>query len=385
MKFKLILIFLFLLILSSLSLLLVKQSPESTFSKVDSLSKSLDKELAKCVADGDQRRCFTNYFSMNLEKRDSKFLVNQIFLYRKEVPTATQYCHDQALSIGYKAWKEYRDIEKILAFGTPVCASGFLHGVQEAVGKDDAISPLKMIEMVSKVCEVITDNDFRNSNYRVCYHGIGHAVYQKEKDFNPGINICMSLSDKVDDTTKFDQSYTKRELCAEGFSMRFFEPMQPKVDEITYLPKGKPTDVYENPYIFCEKITDKSIRYGCFEYGTRAFGHTQLDYNREAHLCNLYPPIDSLPCYFGISRELAYTAETDTYKNVVEICSQAEDFYSGFICGTNAILNRVTINNNTEEPIIICNKLPKTKLYNEICSYVKEHLTLTTSENSRNI
>ncbi len=376
----------FLLLGTLSSIYFTQKAPDTTFSANDSISKDLNEELAKCVSDGDQRKCFTNYFTFALSKGNAKELANQIYLYRTAVPTATQYCHDQALAIGDLAWKQYGDLDVILKFGTPVCASGFLHGVQEAIGRDENIDAKKMLSMVSKVCEVITNNDFRDSNYRVCYHGIGHAVYQKlDKVFQDGMDVCLQMSDAKDKTDEFNQSYTKRELCAEGYAMRFFEPMQPMVDKDAQMPTGKPTNILENPYVLCDKLTDLSLRYGCFEYGTRAFGHTELAYNREAYLCNLYTSIDATPCYFGISRELAYTAETDTFTNVDSICAQAKDFNAGYVCGFNAILNRITINNNLEEPVAVCNKLRKTKLFIAICDTVRTHLTLTSSENKRGI
>lgn len=383
---KILIIFTPILLISLvISTFLLNSQPQSTLHSEKKLSNGMDEKLALCVEDSDHRKCFTNYFIDSVKERDSKYLVNQLFLYRDAVPTATQYCHEEALAIGKLAWNEYKNLEEILKFGTPVCASGFLHGVQEAIGEDASIESNSMINLVSKVCDEITNNDFRDSNFRVCFHGIGHAVYKKEGDFNKGMAICETMDDTRYGTVKFEQSYTKRELCSEGFAMRFFEPFQPKIDESKEMPKGKPDNVIENPYSLCDKLKDKSLRYGCFQYGTRAYGHNELDYNRESYLCNQYPPEDSMPCYYGISRELAYSADTDTFDNVTKYCSQAKDNYSGFICGTNAILNRITINNDLNEPIEVCNKFPKTKFYGDICEYVKARLKLTESENKRSI
>jgi hypothetical protein len=342
--------------------------------------------LKLCIKDSDQRRCFTNYFNYAIGKYNSKDLANQLYYYRTAVPTATQYCHDQALAIGIQAWGEYKDLDKVLEFGTPVCASGFLHGVQEAVGLDLAIPTETLVSLVSKVCSEITNDDFKDSNYRVCYHGIGHAVAKRtSNDIEKGMEICATLDATKPKTNPFDASYTKRELCSEGLSMRFFESIVLDVTKDATLPKKGVLTINENPYQICDKQKDLSLRYGCFEYGTRAFTHTDLDYNRTAMLCNLYKKIDQVPCYFGISREVAYTAETDTFTNVTEICSQANDPDASYICGMNAIMNRITIDNNITAPLEICGRLPKNAVNKRICTYVKDHLVITSSENERNI
>ena len=342
--------------------------------------------LKSCITDKDQRRCFTNYFNYAIGKYSSKDLANQLFYYRQAVPTATQYCHDQALAIGVQAWGEYKDLDKVLEFGTPVCASGFLHGVQEAVGLDKSIPTEKLVSLVSQVCSRITKDSFTDSNYRVCYHGIGHAVAKRtNNDISQGMLICATLDDTKPKTDPFDASYTKRELCAEGLSMRYFESIVLDVSKNASMPGKGVLTIYENPFQICDKQVDPSLRYGCFEYGTRAFTHSDLDYNRTAALCNKYKRIDQVPCYFGISRELAYNAETDTYTNVTKICSQANDGEASYICGMNAIMNRITIDNNIATPLEICKKLPRNAVNTRICIYVKAHLAITSSENKRNI
>jgi len=341
--------------------------------------------LQGCTKSSDEVKCFTTFFNATIGKFPSKVLVNQLYLYREEVPTALQYCHDTALRIGYQAWGEYKNLTPILTFGTPVCASGFLHGVQEAIGLDSSVPASSLVPMVSQICEKITNNDFRDSNYRVCYHGIGHAVAKRVNlNYQAGIKYCNLLSNKIDNTDTFDQSYTKRELCAEGLTMRYSESI---VNRVVLVKPGNTAsnNIYANPYNQCSALTDKSLRYGCFEYTTRAFTHTPIDYLREGDLCNLYALNDEVPCYFGISRELAYTSTTDTIKNVSDYCARAKYEDAAFYCGSNAILNRVTIDNNANTPVLICNLLPKNALDERICSYVKEHLHLTVSENSRTI
>ena len=342
--------------------------------------------LKLCITDKDQRRCFTNYFNYAIGKYNSKELANQLFYYRTAVPTATQYCHDQALAIGIQAWGEYKNLDKVLEFGTPVCASGFLHGVQEAVGLDTSIPTETLVSLVSKVCSKITGDDFTDSNYRVCYHGIGHAVAKRtNNNIEDGMEICATLDATKPKTNPFDASYTKRELCSEGLSMRFFESIVLEVGKNPSLPGKGTLTINENPFQICDKQKDPSLRYGCFEYGTRAFTHTELDYNRTAMLCNFYGKADQIPCYFGISREVAYTAETDTFTNVTKVCSQANDPEARYICGMNAIMNRITIDNNIVAPLEICKKLPSNAVNKKICNYVKDHLVITSSENERNI
>jgi hypothetical protein len=51
----------------------------------------------------------------------------------------------------------------------------------------------------------------------------------------------------------------------------------------------------------------------------------------------------------------------------------------------NAIMNRITIDNNITAPLEICGRLPKNAVNKRICTYVKDHLVITSSENERNI
>ena len=363
--------------------------PLKSNEKVSIQSDKLLPQLKVCLVGTAPMNCLNGFFTKNINRYYTKDLVNQLFLYRQAEPKATEYCHDIALAIGANAWQEFKDPSKAIAAGTPVCASGYLHGLQEAIGADLAIPKEKMLEDLYTICDQLTATEGdRSDMYKVCYHGIGHAANKRVgSDLKAGFAICAGLPTQVVRTPDtYEKAYTKRELCAEGVSMRYFETLTIESEKFTNEadPGMKSTNTYSNPYTLCDSVTDKSIRYGCFEYATRSFIHNHKNYTKVVTLCNYYSPEDQLPCFFGLSRELAYSPETKSYDNVVNYCLHASSPDAAYFCAQNAILNRITIDNDIETPVKVCQSLEVNAVTQRICAKVKISLKLTDSENTRN-
>lgn len=366
-----------------------KKSVPTQDSKVRLSSTTLIPQLKVCVSDSAPMNCINAFFSKGSSKYYTADLVNQLYLYRKAEPKATEYCHDIALTIGFNAWSEFKDPLKALKAGTPVCASGYLHGLQEGIGNDKTLSESQMMSNLHAICDNLTGSEGeRSSMFKVCYHGIGHAINKRVGfDAPAGYDICASLpSTRPSTPDKYEQAYTQRELCAEGVSMRYFETLTTKSESfVNEVDPGKSsTNIFTNPYGICDKVSDSSIRYACFEYATRSFIHSSKSYKKVVTLCNYYNDSDQLPCFFGLSRELAYSPGTKSLENVKDYCLKASSPDAAYFCAQNAILNRITIDNDIRTPVEVCKALEKNAVTEKVCAKVSISLKLTQSENSRN-
>lgn len=341
--------------------------------------------MESCIGLPTAQRCLQDAFDALQGKMGTEALVNQLFQYRQAEPRATEYCHEIALALGRASLAEFKDPMKALAAGTPVCASGYIHGLQEAIGEDHVIPTEKLISSIEAMCSSLPIETFR-----VCYHGAGHAVNKRVgQDIQNGFSMCSQFSDEpqkiIGDATNYDAMYSPRELCAEGVTMRYFEPLADSV--VVALPSvkdlAKAKGEIENPFSVCDAQTDSFLRWGCFEYASRAFHHNVASYTRIVDFCNLYGHDDQLPCFFGLSRELAYTPGTDSKHSLQTYCLKALDPDAAYFCGQNVLLNRITITGDYVTPVEICDSLPHSDIVTRICRRVATQSRPNENESSR--
>lgn len=372
-------------VLAAGTLVTVVTGRDGGTTKESTQSASLLPVLRSCVGSPTAQRCITDAFDELQGQLGTIELVNQLFQFRTAEPRATEYCHEVALALGHTGWAEFRDVRKALDAGTPVCASGYLHGVQEAVGEDTSIPTADLIPALDQMCESMPGDTFR-----VCYHGAGHAVIKRiGQNLQAGLEMCTGFDDvaptgPVNDDN-YDSKYTARELCAEGVTMRYFEPLASAV--VAEIPNVRDlrtaTRELQNPFHSCAGVVDPSLRWGCFEYASRAYDHTVPSYTRIVDYCNLAPHIDQLPCFFGLSRELAYTPGTDSKHSLTSYCLKAVDPDAAYFCGQNVLLNRITITGDYTTPVEICESLPKSEIVNRICRRVAAFARPNDNESSR--
>lgn len=87
-------------------------------------------------------------------------------------------CHEIAHIIGRAAGKKYLDISEAFRLGNDFCASGYYHGVMQAVADLEGKERIK--QKVNKVCEPLAQQKRYGMSHYNCVHGLGHGLMSIE-------------------------------------------------------------------------------------------------------------------------------------------------------------------------------------------------------------
>lgn len=345
-------------------------------------SSILSSELRLCAVAPMPGACLSEKITQLARTNDPRILSDQLYLYRQTYPAATGYCHDAAGVLGRLAWSKARDVDVALANGTTVCASGYLHGLQEAIGSESGGSPATVVAVLADIC-----SQPGLVEYQVCYHGIGHAlaargVTDNSFDLSPCLTLAAAGSAVPIGT---DSVYTMRELCAEGLTMMTFEPIIGTVAGLAAGGPGNDDRIAELTTERCLAAKDRDLINGCLTYVAHAFGHDRSNFDAVVRQCNTLLGVQTARCFFGLSRELAYTPEADSVESVTRYCLAAVDDTAAIDCGANTLLNRVTVINSLDDANHACLTISRSVRVDAICELVRTTQHLNPTENSRRI
>lgn len=90
------------------------------------------------------------------------------------VPFVADQCHQLVHEIGRAAGKRYGDVAEAYAVGDDLCASGYFHGVLEAVTEQIGLETL--ITEIDTVCGPLKERDPYSLDHYNCVHGLGHGL-----------------------------------------------------------------------------------------------------------------------------------------------------------------------------------------------------------------
>src|SRR5690606_11430527 len=90
------------------------------------------------------------------------------------VPFVADQCHQLVHEIGRAAGQRYGDVAEAYAVGDDLCASGYFHGVLEAVTEQIGLETL--ITEIDTVCGPLKERDPYSLDHYNCVHGLGHGL-----------------------------------------------------------------------------------------------------------------------------------------------------------------------------------------------------------------
>jgi len=242
----------------------------------------------------------------------------------KEYPEINQVCHPYAHYIGIGALQETHSIVRALGDATSFCEWGYLHGMN--VEASLLYNGRDLLKVMLDGCEYLKN---KNGNYFECAHGMGDSFQSKYQNITTAYKWCDMIPD-----------VSMHENCSQGATNYWADHIVLKYKSA---PKLLSKDEYklltQNPYSFCEQISNLIDRGGCFDYAVRLDqGHIGGIKVFEKY-CQKYSQEDLSNCFKGIARELAY-AEGYSLSDVYQTCLSSKDFHAISTCVVELVSSR---------------------------------------------
>jgi hypothetical protein len=232
----------------------------------------------------------------------------------KTDPAVGGICHDLTHVIGQAAYETY-GFDKALTFDSPLCGSGYLHGVIE---KRFAGIPLaKLPPLLQEICRM---DDGR------CLHGVGHGVMFATDNKMPfALRYCSSFP-----------TATAQSFCSEGVFMENFSTEDSSHPSAYRHP--------DDPFYPC---AEQKVRYEgtCYFYSVSYYLKLHANDYRGAFSWCMTARMGYIgTCMSGVgSRAMKYTIGDTSY--VEKICDSAPaDFVNSCIDG---MVSYYLVNANT--------------------------------------
>lgn len=256
-----------------------------------------------------------------------------------QVPFVTRNCHQFAHEIGRAAGHKYGDVAEAYANGDDFCASGYFHGVMEAIA--DLLGEETLFAQVDDVCADFREERPYALEHYNCVHGLGHGLMAVTyAELFRALDGCDGLTDGWE-----------RESCLSGVFMENIMAKDNPHHTTAYLRDDEPlypcTDVddsykqgcyiiqsshalsvvgYDFAAVFdlCLSI-EAAFQTICIQsLGRDVSGHTLNDVPRTVELCMLGPDeFAQENCFIGAAKDYVYHFHNDT--EGLELCAAIED------------------------------------------------------------
>lgn len=202
-------------------------------------------------------------------------------------------CHEIAHVIGRAAGLKYSDVSEAYSLGTDFCASGYYHGVMQAVV--DAIGKDKIISSIDNICQPLAEKKQYGLSHYNCVHGLGHGVMSVE-----GNELFLALRD-CDGLSGIWQ----QESCYSGV---FMENIIGEIDPDHYTAYLKEDD----PLYPCTAVEDKYKKMCYFLQTDHALIVEEADFDKVFNHCSGLGNITySTMCYQSLGRNASSYAKYD--------------------------------------------------------------------------
>jgi hypothetical protein len=233
-------------------------------------------------------------------------------------------CHRIAHRMGSAALKRFEDrVAPAFIAGTPVCASGYYHGIIERAFLGQ---PTNKLDVVAR--QLCSDPQIAGRRFLAyqCIHGLGHGLMIYTGYDLPGsLKTCDSLR------TGFD-----RVSCSGGVFMENFNSSYGVTSK--YLRKNDPiypcNDVQERHKLYCYLLVTANI-----------LRLTNYDQKKTADACRRSEPAWVSTCYESFGRDVSGIAGDDAHKALAS-CRLAKSHQADCLYG----VAREIVNADAEGP-----------------------------------
>jgi len=270
-----------------------------------------DKKLADC-ADGDTE-CFEQSFGNLVYKEGPKRALNRLQEMMGTNTTVATDCHRITHRMGSAALKRFKDnVAAAFIAGTPVCWSGYYHGIVERAFLGQ---PEDKLEVVARqICDDPQINVQRFLAYQ-CIHGLGHGLMIYTGYDLPGsLKTCDALK------TGFD-----RVSCTGGVFMENFTSSYGITSK--YLRKNDP--IYP-----CNAVAQRHKLYCYLLVTSNALRINGYDLEKTAAACRRSEAAWVRTCYESFGRDVSGMAGQDATKALTN-CRLAARYESECLYGVS--------------------------------------------------
>lgn len=251
-----------------------------------------------------------------------------------------QNCHEIAHLIGRTAGKKYPDISEAYSLGDDFCASGYYHGVMQAlvdtVGKD------KIIGRISTICAPLAQKKQYGLPHYNCVHGLGHGLMSVEGNqlFN-ALHNCDGLNDDWEQNSCYSGVFMENimsEFEANSYSayLKKDDPLYPctavddkykkmcyylQTDHALIVEKADFSKVFQ----LCASLGNEDYTNMCYRsLGRNSSSYASYDISRTIENCSHGATLEAQKsCFIAAATDYAWHFQDD--KKALQLCSAVGD------------------------------------------------------------
>lgn len=271
----------------------------------DVVKKIIFEKMSQCKKE-DDLDCYKQ-IATDLPKQFPMKNILDVFEENENDPIFFDKCHTTLHFLGQEEYKMTKNTAISLGEGTPVCFSGFYHGVLEAYFSESGFinDVNKLGNIVPQICGL--NNIFSiKKTYHECLHGLGHAImYATDDELPTSLKLCDKLDDGED-----------RNWCYSGVFMENSTSSTNKDHPSKYLKKSDPA--------YPCNILDK--KYGNICYTLQSFYFAEISkYNwvENYNMCKKIPNEFQGGCINAIGQ--SQVGNTQDLKMMVNNCRLIKD------------------------------------------------------------
>ena len=270
-------------------------------------------ELVDCAIEApDDYTCWQRRLQDMVETQSPKAALDDARKYYNTVPLISGNCHQFAHEIGRAAGNKYTDVAEAYRHGDDFCASGYYHGVLEAVAQ--RVGPDRLMGMVNEICLTFKNEEPYSLTHYNCAHGLGHGMMAV---------VHGELFDAMEGCDNYTDSW-ERESCHSGVFMENIISKNNPNHTTTYLRDDEP--LYP--------CTDVETQYkqACYINQTsHALTVVGGDFNRVFELClEVEEPFDAT-CLQSLGRDASGNS-THIMESAAALCEQGPTAFAQEHC-----------------------------------------------------
>jgi hypothetical protein len=209
-------------------------------------------------------------------------------------------CHRVAHAMGGAALARLKgDVARAFIDGSPVCASGYYHGVLER-----GFSGVKESELAGKARELCADPELAAAPFLQfqCYHGLGHGLMiYTGYDLPLALKTCDALQGSYGQSSCAGGVFMENSNTSYGAKSEYL-----KDDDLIYP---------------CNDIADRH-KYACYQLVTARIRLVKPEWKDIAAECRKSEPAWQAVCFESMGRDVSGDAVRDTRK-AVRLCRAA--------------------------------------------------------------
>lgn len=313
-------------------------------------------KFAECTgAQANELTCWREYYKYIVNNETPKIALSDAEKRTEKNRFIKDKCHEIAHIIGRAAGKKYTDLAEAYGLGTDFCASGYYHGVMQAVA--DTVGKEKILEKINGICKPLFEKEKYGLPYYNCVHGLGHGVMTLE-----GNELFLALKD----CDGLDGSW-EQDSCYSGV---FMENIIGEVDPDHFTKYLRRDD----PLYPCTAVEEKYKKMCYFLQTDHALIVESANFERVFKLCmGLDNILYSTMCYQSLGRNASSYAVYDL-ENTRNYCLLGELAYAKDNCLLGSATDFAWRTQKGDEAFSLCSTISDPEILGRCNQTVKNYM-----------